>query len=577
VRKLALAIVLVLVLVGGSVGGWAVANVGAATPSLTAYGSTAPGFVCIRGSDWTRGVPVDLWMDMKDDAHHVAVATPSSRGIFQTCFMVGPTTLGGHTIIGKQGTNPDVVTPFKITSTQQVDDRITDAWQSIEDKLDDPATGLGEIKAEVNTILSILATGGGPTPSLHGNMLMGLDNDAELLASGYTQLYPHTEYYAPSPTGELISFWADTSQVNAPEARAWHTAVWTGSKMIVWGGLNDSGDMLNDGGIYDPTTNAWTAMSTDGAPEARAWHTAVWTDSKMIVWGGMNDSGDMLNDGGIYDPTTNAWTAMSTDGAPEARAWHTAVWTGSKMIVWGGWDGTSFDHSYNLLNDGGIYDPDTDIWTPISPDTTGGDPDPSARQGHTAVWTDSQMIVCGGEDDSGTPLADGGRYDPAANSWIGMSPVPSSTYARSYHTALWTGSEMIIWGGRHVEKVLSTGGLYDPVADDWTLMSETGAPSGRFGHTAVWTGSEMIVWGGSNGTSEYGDGGIYNPATDTWRAVSTVGAPSARVWHTAVWTGSQMVVWGGVHDLNTPDPTFLNDGGRYSEIYGEYYYYYVKQ
>src|SRR5947208_13421967 len=33
------------------------------------------------------------------------------------------------------------------------------------------------------------------------------------------------------------------------------------------------------------------------------------------------------------------------------------------------------------------------------------------------------------------------------------------------------------------------------VGDTWTLISTTNAPSARAGHTAVWTGSEMIVWG----------------------------------------------------------------------------------
>ena len=34
--------------------------------------------------------------------------------------------------------------------------------------------------------------------------------------------------------------------------------------------------------------------------------------------------------------------------------------------------------------------------------------------------------------------------------------------------------------------------------DTWTATSTTNAPSARPGHTAVWTGSEMIVWGGYN-------------------------------------------------------------------------------
>src|SRR5438132_10910383 len=34
--------------------------------------------------------------------------------------------------------------------------------------------------------------------------------------------------------------------------------------------------------------------------------------------------------------------------------------------------------------------------------------------------------------------------------------------------------------------------------DTWTATSTTDAPSARFFHTAVWTGSEMIIWGGQD-------------------------------------------------------------------------------
>src|SRR5437870_3030856 len=35
------------------------------------------------------------------------------------------------------------------------------------------------------------------------------------------------------------------------------------------------------------------------------------------------------------------------------------------------------------------------------------------------------------------------------------------------------------------------------IDDTWTATSTTNAPTARSGHTAVWTGSEMIVWGGA--------------------------------------------------------------------------------
>ena len=59
-------------------------------------------------------------------------------------------------------------------------------------------------------------------------------------------------------------------------------------------------------------------------------------------------------------------------------------------------------------------------------------------------------------------------------------------------------AEMIIWGGEiyPITVDFGTGGRYNPSTDTWTRTSTIGAPAPRALHAAVWTGSEMIVWGG---------------------------------------------------------------------------------
>lgn len=77
----------------------------------------------------------------------------------------------------------------------------------------------------------------------------------------------------------------------------------------------------------------------------------------------------------------------------------------------------------------------------------------------------------------------------------------------------------------------------------------------------MWTGSEMIVWGGQTNKGAYSNAGAkYIPSTDHRGRIKTTGAPSARRFHTGVWTGTEMIVWGG---YNNSEGT-LNSGGRYS-------------
>src|SRR5882762_9011986 len=248
----------------------------------------------------------------------------------------------------------------------------------------------------------------------------------------------------------VLCQWTATSTSNAPIPRNSHTAVWTGSEMIIWGGFVPI-HTVNDGGRYNPATDSWTATSTINAPSARSGHTAIWTGSEMIVWGGVHDRlDDYLNTGGRYDPTTDSWTPTSTTNTPLARYGHTAVWTGSEMIVWGG-------YNFNQLNTGGRYDPVADSWTATT--TTNA---PLARESHTAIWTESEMIVWGGYlfDGNSHFLNTGGRYNPTTNSWTGTSTTNAPTGRRS-HTAIWTGNEMVVWGGDEGNNRVNTGGRYD--------------------------------------------------------------------------------------------------------------------
>jgi hypothetical protein len=57
--------------------------------------------------------------------------------------------------------------------------------------------------------------------------------------------------------------------------------------------------------------------------------------------------------------------------------------------------------------------------------------------------------------------------------------------------------EMIVWGG-YSGVALGIGGRYAPLTGIWTATTHTGAPPNRSGHSAVWTGSEMIIFGGAN-------------------------------------------------------------------------------
>lgn len=348
--------------------------------------------------------------------------------------------------------------------------------------------------------------------------------------------------------------WTATTQTNAPTARFGHTGVWTGSRMVIWGGNGVTASALFDtGGLYDPVADSWTATSTTGAPTPRFLHTAVWTGSRMIVWGGnIGGAGTVVNTGGAYDPVSNSWTAISTTNAPVARQHHVALWTGREMLVWGG-----DDNAGTYLNSGGRYDPASNTWTPMA--LAGS---PAGRDwGLSAVWTGRELIIWGGRTAAGLELSTGGRYDPELDQWLAVNST-GSPQPRAFHTAVWSGREMIVWSGSG--SAGDTGDSYDPVTNSWTSLPTLNAPSAHVFSRAVWTGRSMLVAAGTSSVNPGTGAALYDPALRTWTPTS--GSNQVALSHScAVWTGREMIVWGGLSDPNF-GASATAEGARYLPV-----------
>jgi len=360
--------------------------------------------------------------------------------------------------------------------------------------------------------------------------------------------------HKPEPLGA----WAALPE--GPRPRLGHSMVWTGNQMLTWGGQAIQGARYRaDGEVFDPARNVWSLIPK--APLApRGYHVAAWTGSRLLVWGGGVEgpkSGTRsFDDGASYDPTTGAWTPMAQ--APiEARSQHTGVWTGSELLIWGGVDlcrtlvgGSSFpcelftvpgeeeeiSESAKLLADGAAYDPASNRWTAMAPAPL------KPRVGHVAVWTGREMLVWGGATLKEGPLAfpDGAAYNPATNSWrsIGVAPL----HAGARFGAVWTGKQMLVWGGTRGE-----GAAFDPVTNRWTLLPKSPLPP-LSSPTSVWTGRMMLIWGAPeeqpNPSLPIAEGAAYDPEEGRWTLLPS--APSAPgLGQVAVWAGTRMLVWGG--------------------------------
>jgi len=196
----------------------------------------------------------------------------------------------------------------------------------------------------------------------------------------------------------------------------------------------------------------------------------------------------------------------------------------------------------------------------------------SARAEQSTLWTDSDMLIWGGQSVATQvmcpcethSLNDGSLYEAKSNRWTIMSPSPLS--AREDAASVWTGHLALFWGGQsastYSSSPLSNGASYNPSTNRWELLPKSPLSS-RSGATALWTGTVALFIGGQgsprttppsafNGTQI--DGATYNPTTRKWSRLPALPIKGLGIPYSisAAWTGHELITWS---NFQTTTPT----------------------
>jgi N-acetylneuraminic acid mutarotase len=323
--------------------------------------------------------------------------------------------------------------------------------------------------------------------------------------------------HAVSPPARGGWSWAPSAPLNAP--RGGMSVVAGRGEAIAWGGATNAVPALDGRGArYDPLRGHWRRVAP--APIApRAFHSAVWTGSRMIVWGGTSSAymprrtRRLLADGAAYDPRRDRWRAIPA-GPLRPRSGHLAVWTGSRMIVWGGEVAGRNRSAGPLARDGAAYDPVRRTWERIAAAPVRWMPNSQA------FWIGDLMVIWTGRTVmTYRPATD--RWEP--NRWIRWPRSPLSN--RMGSVAAWTGEELLVWGGPQGPcgdcapkersgrpRTPTDGAAFDPLTGSWRLLPPSPLTA-RDRHVAVGLGGgRAFVWGGCcRGSRQLADGALYRP------------------------------------------------------------------
>lgn len=361
---------------------------------------------------------------------------------------------------------------------------------------------------------------------------------------------------AVGPAGARVDErWRRLRDGPAP-ARSGAAAVWTGEEMVVLGGtrLVEVTDRAKVQGAATHLDGSWFGFAVRFSravaaydPGADRWrklapmpavHVSAW-NTEHVVWTGSEIVVPIDATLLVYTVATDTWRAVAYPD-PRPQGGGAVVWTGTEVLFWG--------YPYHLPASAAwaqAFTPGADTWRAFDAGPLG------FREHPGAAWTGSEMIVFGGRSGDDRAAA----YEPTHDRWRPIAPVA----ATSFHTldAFWNGREIVAIESGFGQEGAPVGLAYDTTLDRWRAIS---APSGiaRAEYALAWTGSEVLVVDGSRdltGSDERAEpvrsASAYDPTSDSWRELPGIPG-TVTCGSTVVWTGDAAIAWGGNRGCRIP-------------------------
>lgn len=160
-------------------------------------------------------------------------------------------------------------------------------------------------------------------------------------------------------------------------------------------------------------------------PEPRRFGSVtVMPGGEVLLWGGIDAQGRVLDNGEWFNPSTRHFVRTGALGLP-VRAGHTlTVLTDGSVLMAGGWS-TDGEPATTAV-----------VWHPQTRQvTTLGQAASPRMEANAFLQSDGSVVIKGGVDKRGLPIHDAWQYEPATSRWstAETSPArPSSLIAETY-------------------------------------------------------------------------------------------------------------------------------------------------
>lgn len=244
------------------------------------------------------------------------------------------------------------------------------------------------------------------------------------------------------------------------------------------------------------SAQTWTQLA-DFPGSARDDAASFTVGEWVCVGTGMDAGFQLTSDWYRYNVLTGSWASMASLPAA-ARQYAVGCGLEGHGYLFGGLS------SSGPLNDLWRYDPVADVWQELSPLPAPG------RYAATVISVSDALLICTGMLEGGAATSEAWHYAPGSDTWTMAASVPGPERHRA--TSI---GQLIVGGADTAYAPLSDAYRYDPSNDLWTAVAPLPAP--RFAADGV----EALVIGGASTTSTaHADCWWYDEQNDDWTSVS---------------------------------------------------------
>lgn len=435
-------------------------------------------------------------------------------------------------------------------------------------------------------------------------------------------------------------------------------------ELLVFGGLNETSNSsapLASAELYNPLSQTWTA--TDSLNTARDQFSAnLLPNGKVLVAGGLDANGKLLDSAEVYDPGSGTWSYVSSMNAARANHQSLVLDATGQVLVAGGFSGAVGSAPGSATASAELFSPFTETWTltgsltypraefglqKMAPDgqilaflgksaRTNAVPIPLVGPSelynpYSRNWSvnsslnvprenaagvtllDGRIARLGGEDANGNVLASVEVYQeqyPARTGWTsianmttaralqgqvvlsnglvldaggltGSSAGTATTSAELYNpspgASIWSptgamnypradftltnlpdGRAIAVGGNGVAGTALSTAEVYDPNSSIWSVKATM--LQAQSGHRAIFlseVGKLLVVGGASTTAAATNFAELYDPVDDSWRGASQMSAARTNPSISLLSTGQVLVAGGTDPNGNPLDSTDL--------------------